>query len=79
MSTTDTVGGFLHPGDNIIDTLQPDHEHGLAARVRELEAALQEIANKPVNVPGYNSAGAILLRLTAVRGIARRALKGGAA
>lgn len=43
-------------------------EHAAMAR------ALQDIAAYPLSVPGYNSAGALLLRLAAVQTIARKAL-----
>lgn len=81
--STDTIGGFLHPGNNVIDTLQPEHAHSLAARVRELEAALRDIEcactdsmqGKTKLVGGFNCAQ--LLKYAA--SVARRALRGGAA
>lgn len=77
-----TIAGFLHKGHNVIDTLQPDHAHGLQARVRELEAALRDIEcactdsmqGKTKLVGGFNHAQ--LLKYAA--SVARRALRGAA-
>lgn len=78
--STDTIGGFLHPGANVIDTLQPDHAHSLAARVRELEAALMIAIAHAERAKG-NLTLDINPRceLTELVTDARRALRGGAA
>lgn len=86
------MNGFLHDGDNVIDTLQEEHEHGLAARVREIEADLAAYVARENQVTAIYNALQLLVEdgecycadNVAVKGpcghcIARRALKGGAA
>ena len=53
--------------------LREEH-NALANSHAELFAALHEIAERPADVPGYNSASAILLRIVAIQSVAREAL-----
>ena len=60
-------------GANIAVTY--DKAHGpLVAEAPAMLAALQEIAEYPVNVDGYNSAEALRLRMVALQVVARRAI-----